>query len=146
MNLVIRRLRALATGSFLRFFGASLAGLAIDIALAGALHHAAGLALVPAAAISLLATACLMYFVHEFWTFRGAGGQASAARLSGTVISALAALAVRSASLYASSTLLGLGDRFALVQLAAATGFSFVLNYVLVRRIIQGRRPVSPPA
>lgn len=134
-----RKLAALLDGSFLRFFGASLFGLVFDIALASGLHHFAGVPIIASAAVSLIAAAILMYFVHEFWTFRASAGVLSLSRMSGTVGSALLALAVRTACLYTTTQILGLGDRFAVAQLVAATGLSFVLNYLLVRRIIGGR-------
>ncbi|SDG88254.1 GtrA family protein [Pelagibacterium luteolum] len=130
---------ALFDGSFLRFFGASLFGLALDLALAAALHHLLGLSLIASAAVSLLAAAVLTYGIHEFWTFNSNAPRFSIARMAGTVASALMALAVRSSFLYATTEFVGLGERHALVQLVAATGLSFIVNYVLVRRIIGGR-------
>lgn len=133
------RISAAVDGSFLRFFLASLLGLCFDIGLAAALHHLFGLPLIGAAAIALMVTAFMMYFVHEFWTFRSAARSLSLARMMGTVTSALIALAVRAACLYASTELLGLGDRFAMLQLAGATGVSFLVNYGMVQRIIARR-------
>jgi hypothetical protein len=43
--------------------------------------------------------------------------------------------------LYASSSVLGLGEQLALLQLGVATGVSFLVNYGLVSRIIG--RPLS---
>ncbi|MCM2505988.1 GtrA family protein [Aureimonas altamirensis] len=127
---------AAGRNSFFRFFVASLLGLSFDIALAAVVHHVFALPLIVSASVSLLCAAVLMYFVHEFWTFRSSAGSFSATRLSGTVMSALLALASRSISLLVTSQWLGLGDQFALVQLVSATGISFVLNYVVVRWIM----------
>jgi putative flippase GtrA len=132
-------LACLGQGSFLRFFGASLFGLAIDIALASLLHYLFGVSLIASAAVSLLAAAVLMYIVHEFWTFRSAASALSLSRLAGTLASALIALLVRSGFLYTTTELVGLGERYATLQLVTATGVSFVLNFLLVRQII-GRR------
>lgn len=134
---------ALLKGSFLRFFLASLFGLAIDIALASALHYLAGFSLVAASASALVMAAVIMYFVHEFWTFRSATSAVSGSRLSGVLLSSLAALFVRSSFLMVAGQLLSLGERFAIVQLVAATGLSFTVNYLLVRRVIAGRKSTS---
>lgn len=135
-------LAQLGKRSFLRFFAASLFGLAFDIALASILHHVFGVSLIASAAVSLPAAAVLMYFGHEFWTFRSAASALSLSRLAGTLASALAALLVRSGVLYTTTELVGFGERYATLQLIAATGVSFVLNYLLVRQII-GRRAAA---
>ncbi|MCT8266492.1 GtrA family protein [Afifella sp. JA880] len=150
MSQIHKRLARLVSASFLRFFAASLAGLVFDVALAATLNRLVGLALITSASVSLVTAAALMYLVHEFWTFRSSERRFSLARMAGTVISALVALAVRSGTLYATSRFVGLGESWALFQLILATGASFSVNYVIVRRIIGGRtersalRPQSP--
>jgi putative flippase GtrA len=138
--------RRLASGSFLRFFAASLLGLVFDVALAWALNQFAGVPLIPAAATSLIAAAAMMYVVHEFWTFRDGARRVSAARITGTILSAVFAFGVRSACLFGTTTLLGLGERFAPLQLLLAAGLSFVVNFLIVRRIVGGgaRAPAAP--
>ncbi|HEV7339301.1 MAG TPA: GtrA family protein [Bosea sp. (in: a-proteobacteria)] len=139
MATVRDRIFATFDSSFLRFFLASLFGLCFDLGLAGGLHYLFGLPLIGAAVTALMVTAFLMYFVHEFWTFRSAARRLSLARMMGTVTSALLALAVRAACLYGSSELMGLGDRFAMLQFVGATGVSFLINYGMVQRIIARR-------
>ncbi|SCZ26395.1 GtrA family protein [Afifella marina] len=138
MSHIHTRLAQLLSASFLRFFAASLAGLVFDVALAATLNRLVGLALITSAAVSLVTAAALMYLVHEFWTFRSSERRFSFARMAGTVISALVALAVRSGILYATSRLAGLGDNWVLFQLLLATGTSFIVNYVIVRRVVGG--------
>ncbi|MDX7952951.1 GtrA family protein [Lichenihabitans sp. Uapishka_5] len=123
----------------LRFFLASLFGLGLDISVAWALTTVAGLSLIGSVTVSIGLASVVMYFVHEFWTFAGASRTASASRALGTVASALVALGVRSMSLYLTSTWLGLQDRWILTQIIAATGLSFATNYLLVRRLLDGR-------
>lgn len=138
------RIASILDASFLRFFGASLLGLVFDVALASVLHHVAGLPIIASAAVSLIVAGVLMYFVHEFWTFRARASVLSFARMSGTVVSALAVVAIRTACLYTTTQVIGLGESFAVGQILFATGLSFVLNYVLVRRIIGGRSEPGP--
>lgn len=140
-----RRFAGLVSASFLRFFAASLFGLSFDVTLATALNRLLGLPLIASASVSLVAAAVLMYFVHEFWTFRTSAGRLSASRLAGTVGSGLAALALRTGVLYATSELIGLGDRLAPLQLLAATGLSFVMNYAIVSRVVGGQREARSP-
>lgn len=135
-----RLVSRLSDAQFVRFFVASAAGLVVDIAAAYALHSVLRLPLPEAASLSLLIAAACMYFVHEFWTFRSAARAISPVRMAATVISAVVGLFVRLIMLYVSSSLLDFGNRLALLQLGVATGMSFLVNFVLVRRIV-GRRP-----
>lgn len=121
---------------FARFFAASAAGVVVDILIAYVLNEFVGLPLPAAAGISLLAVAGGMYFVHEFWTFRSSARSISFPRMAATVASAIVGLMVRWMVLYASSSVLGFGERFALLQLGVATCVSFLVNYVLVSRIV----------
>lgn len=152
MQRVRREITRLVSGSFLRFFAANLGGLVLDIGLAAVLHHAFGLPLIPAAAISLIVAAVVMYVVHEFWTFAGSARVLSLRRMAGTVMSGLGALVVRSLCLLASGVVLGIGEADAIAQLVAATGASFIFNYLVVKRIVGSvtdgpHRPErSPPA
>ncbi|MFK0685829.1 GtrA family protein [Ochrobactrum sp. BD67] len=118
---------------FQRFFAASLCGVILDIALSYALVHSLGLAILIASTVSLFIAAGLMYFVHEHWTF-GGDGRFSSRRLIQTLISALAALIMR--TLVLTSFSFWVGDKLILLQLATAVTASFLVNYLLVRRIM----------
>lgn len=122
---------------FWRFFFVSLGGLALDMLLALALSKATNLPLFGAAAVSLLVVSVVLYFAHENWTFGRTEERFSLERMLGTVAAAVVALATRTLVLLGTGTVFGSG--FALPQLAAAVGMSFLVNYLIVRRVIGSR-------
>jgi putative flippase GtrA len=133
------RFWSLMTRPFIRFFAASLFGLVFDISLAASLNRYAEVHLMVAAAVSLIAASALMYLVHEFWTFQSGKRRFSLARMSGTIASALIAICVRTSCIYITSTILALRENWGLIQLVFATGVSFIVNYLIVRRIVGGK-------
>lgn len=129
------RIGLFLNGAFLRFFVANLCGLLFDAMLAWAIVIWFGIPLIISAVISLLLTAVVMYFIHEFWTFRSTKNGFSAVRLAGTITSTILALGIRSSCLYITSVFMGFHDNWAVLQFLAASGFSFVGNYVVTRLV-----------
>lgn len=122
--------------SFWRFFIANVAGVVFDLGLAYLISYTTGLPLVVCASISLFGAAFVMYFVHEFWTFDSAANRVSSARLAGTVLAAVVALAVRALVLFVLSETFGQDALGRILPLALATGMSFIVSYILNRRIV----------
>lgn len=119
---------------FARFFAASFGGVVFDIALSYVLVRFAGLPILAASSISLLTAASAMYFVHEHWTF-GSGGHFSGRRLISILISALVALTTRTLVLTSLNAILS--ESWVFLQLLAAVATSFLINYLIVRRIMR---------
>lgn len=121
----------------LRFLVVALGGLAIDIAVALALHRLGGIALPAAAAGGFVVAASANYLAHELWTFPGDRGGLSALRGGAYVGASLAALAVRVAAVMAGTALLGREGWRAPAVLLLASGVSFVVNFALSRAVFR---------
>lgn len=120
--------------SLVRFGLVAVAGLGIDLATAWTLATYAGLALTVAAFCGFCTGAAFNYLLHERWTF--GTRTVSAKRGSLYLMALLATLATRvgAVALLEASALPGPANR--LPVLILATGFSFVVNYLLSRFLV----------
>lgn len=123
---------AAATG--VRFFIVSVGAFLTDIALALTLRELFGLSVTLSAAIGFVTAWIGSYLGHEYWTFRGEGGGASAGRLARNLASNGAALATRLAVIFTLEAIHApeatwLAGAYILV----GAGCSFTVNYLLNR-------------
>jgi putative flippase GtrA len=123
--------------SLVRFGLVAVAGLCVDLGTAWTLRTGFAMRLPLAAFVGFCAGAAFNYLLHERWTF---GTRAASARRGSLYLLALlATLATRVGTV-------SLLERTALPDLAvliAATGVSFVVNYLLSRYLVF--RPDSRP-
>lgn len=126
-------------GEILRFGLVSVAGLGIDLALAWGLAALAGVPLTLAAAAGFCAAAVLNYLLHEYWTFRDGAPQPSFGRALRYLGALALTLAVRLAAVAVLARLAGAAAAAPGPQLAillAATGLSFVANYLASKVLV----------
>ena len=122
-------------GELLRFGIVAVAGLAVDLALAWVLAVRGGVPLTAAAAAGFAVGAVVNYILHELWTFRDGARQVSMRRVACYLAALGLVLAVRLAAVAVLSRLWP-GDGSALTVLFAATGLSFVVNYVASKVLV----------
>jgi putative flippase GtrA len=122
--------------TFPKFFLVSLGGVGGDISLAWTLYSVVGIPLSLSVFISLSCAAVLMYFFHEFWTFRRNATQFSFRRLRQFMATSFLVLFVRWVFLWIMHNPLGFGEQMALLQLTGAAGVSFLVNYAVSRVVI----------
>lgn len=111
----------------LRFFAVTVLGVILDLAMAFALHHWAGVSMWLAAATGFTLAAGLNYAIHQTWSFRSGPLSARRAALYGGV--ALVTLAVRVGIVAALER--ALPGVWPLAILIGGAGGSFVVNFVL---------------
>lgn len=117
----------------LRYTAAVVVGLGIDLSLALAVNRLLGLPLVAGAAAGFVGGIVSNYLLFELWVF--ATRQLRWARFGRIVLAAQGALAVRLGTVW-------LLDRLGvppLPTLIAGAGLSFVVNFLVSRRIIRGQ-------
>ncbi len=118
----------------LRFFGVSVLGVVIDLAIAWSAAQLLGLPLWLAAAIGFALAAGGNYALHERWTFRREGAALSRRRgvqyLAVSVVTLLTRLAVVIALERA------LGGDWPLAILIAGAGVSFFVNFFLSKFLV----------
>ena len=111
----------------------------LDMLLVSSLLIGTPLAALPAAAISFVTIAALVYLFHEFWTFSDPAAQFSFKRLGGVLGAAAVSLTTRLVLLWTllqfapnAPTVIELG----LVAMAAAGSLcvNFILNSLIFRR------------
>lgn len=115
-----------------RFFAVTVLGVILDLAIAFALHHWAGVPLWLAAASGFAVAASANYVIHQTWSFRTGSLSAKRATLYAGV--ALVTLAVRVG-------IVALLDRalpgaWPLAILVAGAGGSFCVNFVLSKWVV----------
>jgi putative flippase GtrA len=125
----------LSVPPFARFLAVSVLGLVLDLGLAWLLAVKVGLALSAAAAIGFLAAAVFNYLMHEIWTFRTGVVQVSARR-GGLYALALGVTLVVRVGTVALLERMWLVEGREFAVLLAATGLSFLANYMLSRNVV----------
>lgn len=118
----------------IRFFGVTVLGVIVDIAIAWALHTYAGVPLWVAATIGFVLAASGNYILHQTWSFQGGSRQLSWAR--GAKYGGVALL-----TLIARIAVVALLERtwedgFALAILIAGAGVSFFVNFTLSKLLV----------
>lgn len=122
-----------------RFFVVTVLGVALDLAIALALHTYAGVPLWLAAAIGFGVAAMVNYVIHQTWSFRS--GPLSLRRAGLYALTALATLAVRVG-------IVALLERavpgaWPLAILVAGAGGSFGVNFALSKFVVFAPAPVE---
>jgi putative flippase GtrA len=121
----------------LRYLVVVVAGLCVDLGLAIVLVKL-GVSTWLASAVGLIGGAASNFFMHRYWTFQGAETQAMFPQLLSYAISVALILPVRLAVLAILSYLpLPIGPSLALVL---ATGVSFCVNFLVLKRLVFQRR------
>ncbi len=125
-----------------RFFVVTVLGVAIDLAIAFALHTGLGMPLWLAAAIGFTLAASVNYVIHQIWSFPSGPRGLSARRAGLYALVALATLAVRVA-------IVALLDRalpgsYPLAILIAGAGGSFFVNFALSKFVVFAADPKTP--
>ena len=78
-----------------RFGLASIAALALDLALVLIFVHMLKMSLPVSAGLAFVIVGFVFYFVHEYWTFLREGSKASSARLTKSITTQTISLSVR---------------------------------------------------
>lgn len=120
-----------------RFFAVTVLGLILDLAIAYALHHWAGMPLWLAAATGCTLAASTNYVIHQTWSFRSGPLSAKRAMLYAGV--ALVTLGVRVGIVAALER--AVPDAWPLAILIAGAGGSFGVNFVLSKWIVFAPAP-----
>jgi len=122
----------------IRFFGVTVLGVIIDIAIAWALHTYAGVPLWIAATVGFALAASGNYILHQTWSFQSGSRQLSAARGARYGAVALLTLIARIA------TVAGLERVWeaapALIILIGGAGVSFFVNFTLSKLFVFAER------
>ncbi|MEM6585354.1 MAG: GtrA family protein [Pseudomonadota bacterium] len=118
----------------IRFFGITLLGVVIDIAIAWALHTYAGVPLWIAATCGFVLTALGNYIGHQKWTFQTGSNSLSVKRGIKYGAVALITLGVRVLSVAILERVWEGG--VALLILIGAAGASFVVNFTLSKLFV----------
>ena len=113
----------------LRFFSVTLLGLALDIAIAFAVHHLLGAPLWLAAGIGFVMAAGANYMIHQTWTFQTGQRRVSANRAAKYALVAIITLIARVAAVAALDRILG--AELPLLILLLGAGVSFGVNFTL---------------
>jgi putative flippase GtrA len=131
------------SGDLIRFGVVSVLGLCVDLAVAWMLARWLPL---PAAAFGgFLAGAALNYGLHEAWTFASKDRRPSVRRGGLYLLTLGITLGVRVASVAALEALVFPAPDQALMALVAATGLSFVVNYLLSKYVVFRAPSQTPP-
>lgn len=123
-----------ARGEMLRYLIVVVGGFVVDVSLALVLHEVFGIDLVAAAAIGFLISMCLVYFAHEFWTFRSPESAYSTVRLTKFALASGVTLTTRLFLVWLSVPLAPLPFG-SLARLLFACGVSLVVGF-LVNRVL----------
>ncbi len=118
----------------MRFLVVTVLGVALDLAIAMALHSGLGVPLWIAATIGFAVAATANYVIHQTWSFRSGPRSLSARRAALYALVALATLAVRVGIV----TLLdrALAGAYPLAILLGGAGGSFVVNFALSKYLV----------
>jgi putative flippase GtrA len=119
------------TSDTIRYLAIAIIGLVADLAIALTLRRAIGLPLPVATVVGFLSAVILNYVLLERFLF--ARSTLSWARLFKTYASAQTALLVRILSSWALTYVLYGSIEADVIVLIASSGFSFVINFVMVR-------------
>jgi putative flippase GtrA len=130
--------------ALLRFFAVTLVGLALDLALALALHRLAGAPLCLAASAGFVVAAGANYVLHQLWSFGHAHSRLSARRAGAYFAASLLTLTVRVGIVALLARLTGGGA--ALAILIAGAGGSCAVNYALSRWVVFAPHPADREA
>lgn len=123
----------------LRFFAVTVLGVILDLAIAFALHHWAGVPLWLAAAAGFTLAASANYVIHQSWSFRT--GPLSLKRAGLYALVALATLAVRVGIVALLER--ALPGAWPLAILVAGAGGSFGVNFMLSKRVVFAPAPAG---
>ena len=123
---------------FVRFFGVTVLGVVIDIAIAWALHTYASVPLWIAARCGFALAALGNYVLHQSWTFQDGPRQLSLARGAKYGAVALLTLLARVASVAALERMWESAP--ALIILIGGAGVSFFVNFALSKLFVFGER------
>lgn len=129
---------------FVKFFVVSVLGLGLDLGAAWALATLAGVPLPLAAFCGFGAGAVLNYGLHEAWTFASKDRKPSVKRGGLYLLALGVTVAVRVAAVAVLEATLLPGPDQALFVLVAATGLSFVTNYLLSKYVVFRPGRVAP--
>lgn len=116
----------------LRFFAVTVLGVILDLAIAFALHHWAGVPLWLAAATGFALAAGTNYVIHQTWSFRSGPLSLKRAGLYAGV--ALVTLAVRVGIVALLDRLIA--GTWPLAILVAGAGGSFCVNFALSKWVV----------
>ena len=117
-----------------RFFGVTVLGVVIDIAIAWALHTYAGVPLWLAATFGFVLAASGNYILHQTWSFQSGSRQLSLARGAKYGGVALLTLLARVATVAGLERVWEGG--FALLILIGGAGVSFFVNFTLSKLFV----------
>lgn len=118
----------------LRFFGVTVLGVVLDIAIAYGLHEFAGVSLALAAVIGFVCAASANYVLHQLWSFQGQRRGLSIGRAAKYGFVAALTLLVR-VSVVAVLDLY-LAGQYALMILICGAGVSFFVNFGLSKLFV----------
>ena len=119
--------------SAMRYTAASGVALALDFGLTFALRGFTPLSLTTSAAVSFICMAVLLYFVHEYWTFRREGRGVSSKRLTQNLLVVCVAFAARIGTIAALEGLHPSGYLLGMVYFGIAVIGSFLINFLVNR-------------
>lgn len=119
----------------LRYTATVAVGLVTDLTVAWLTNRVLSWPLVFCGAIGFATGVAVNYVLFEKWVFRT--GRISLPRLGKAYAGALGALAVRLGSIAVFAEVLPVPGTSPLAILAMATGLSFLVNFVLVRRLLR---------
>lgn len=122
----------------LRFFGVTVLGVVIDIAIAWSLHHFLGMPLWIAAGCGFVLAAIGNYVLHQSWTFQDGSRQFSPVRAGKYGAVALLTLLARVATIAALERAWESGP--ALIILIGGAGVSFFVNFALSKLFVFSER------
>lgn len=114
---------------FLRFFGVTLGGVLIDLAIAYTLATAFGVPLWLAASIGFAVAASVNYVIHQTWSFQGGSRSLSHRRALKYAAATAATLAARVGVVALLDNMLP--DGLALPILIGGAGASFLVHFAL---------------
>lgn len=123
----------------IRFFGVTVLGVVIDIAIAWALHTYLGVPLWLAATCGFVLAASGNYVLHQTWSFQSGSRQLSLARGAKYGAVALVTLIARIAAVASLESLWPALP--ALLILIGGAGVSFFVNFTLSKLFVFTERP-----
>lgn len=126
-----------------RFFGVTVLGVVIDIAIAWALHTYAGVPLWLAATCGFVLAASGNYILHQTWSFQSGSRRLSLARGAKYGAVALVTLLARIAAVASLESLWTALP--ALFILIGGAGVSFFVNFTLSKLFVFAERPPESP-